>query len=215
LSNGKRKLSKSKNQGKPLTRTVRLDLGQPTPLKGFMVDHSGRIAAIGTDGRSVTPKQAIIETGFARQNPSKPTKVVSQAIVEGGNAFYHVDQHLLTFQQQVFVDTNTREVDGVMLSATAVIRARRRDNLSSGKPVMDLHHDVTFEFRDTKVPAEQLGWVNAIRGLSLGPLKGRPGCIAVVVDHALGDLAAFNHRDKRIAGVMYLPPRIHPRICER
>lgn len=71
---------------------------------------------------------------------------------------------------------------------------------------MDLRHEVTFEFRDAKVPAEQVGWVYAIRSFPLGALKNRSGCVAVVVDHQLGELVPFNRREKRIANMMYLPP---------
>ena len=70
---------------------------------------------------------------------------------------------------------------------------------------MDLFHDICFEFRDPRVPAEQIGWAYAIRGYDLGSLKGKPKSVAVVVDHALGDLDVFNRRQKRIGGMIYLP----------
>jgi hypothetical protein len=71
---------------------------------------------------------------------------------------------------------------------------------------VELRHEICFEFRDPQVPGEQIGWVYAVRGLHLGQLKGRPGSVALVVDHGLGDLEVFNRRQKRIAGMIYLPP---------
>jgi hypothetical protein len=89
---------------------------------------------------------------------------------------------------------------------TAVLLVDFSEISGSGKPIANFHNVVNFEFRNAKEPAEQIGWAYAIQGFPLGELKGQADSVVVVVDHALGDLAAFNRRDKLIAGIMYLPP---------
>lgn len=104
------------------------------------------------------------------------------------------------------MDTNRREIQGQAVHMTGVCELVRDREARSAKPRFDIVECMGIEFRNPTAPAEQMGWLKFVQNYRLNGLKGRHGSVALLTDHDMGNIQAYNRREKRIAGVAYLPP---------
>lgn len=190
---------------KPTKRSVLVDLGEPTEIIGVGYDQHGRISAISPDGKPIPAKKIVLERFFETGKPKKPSKVLNRVIIDGEYSHDHIEKHLLKYERIIFVDTNYKEIDGKILAVSAVVTASPPYVGNNGRITMDLRHEICFEFRETQMHPEHIGWLYAIKGLQLESLRNKENSVALVGDHDLGDLEKINNREKLIAGVMYLP----------
>jgi len=179
--------------------TVRFD--EPTALNGVKIHHDGQIEFL-KDDKPVEPKEAKVELWYDR--PKGP-KILTHTSASGTRWPSHPHQTFGNADRIYWVDTNSREVDGQWIHATAVILGEPSHRLDKTYLKCQLVHG--FEFRGNLSKPERFAWCEVIERLRMNPHRLLNWNIYLVVDSDLGALSQINARASRIWNDFALPPR--------
>ena len=191
---------------KPVTRSLVIDLGEEREIKAIGSTHDGPVV-IDSGGRLIAPASSVLDVAYKKDRPDKPKKIVSLATMDKGPSYDHPDKYLMSFPVVIFIDTNFRTINGYPIHVSSLSSAQFDRNPITEQPTLIPTHLGFFEFHGVKdVPAEQVGWAQAVRCLDIRQVRNCPGAVALVTDHDLGNHQEFNRHKRRIAGLFYLPP---------
>jgi len=134
------------------------------------------------------------EISYARENPSKPRKVVAR--VFGAEPHMEIAAAVEDFSFLVAIDTNSVEVEGRTRSVTGIAIS---DNRAYGVPYCIETAELPPEKR------ERIGWHLAIQELLSDGLLRECDRTLVLVDAHLSELSAISNRSQEIIPGHLLP----------
>jgi hypothetical protein len=179
--------------------TVRFN--EPTAINGLKAYPDGQIEFLrGND--PVTAAEAHVEISYER--PKGP-KSITRAPASGFRWPSHPHDALANADLIYWVDTNSREVGGQWIHATAAIIGEPSHTLNRTYVKFQVAHG--FEFRGTVSKPERLAWCEVIEGLRRNPARLLNWNVYLVVDSDLDALSEINARTMTVWNDYGLPPR--------
>jgi hypothetical protein len=156
-----------------------------------------------TEWGSIAPESAEVEVTYARER--KP-KVLGRAPLLSNALWSNPDSVLLGFDRIFAIDTNTRAVRGIPVSATGVVLAQPVIGLVP--PLMKWAVRQSMEHRHVDCPPERLGWKRFLELVARNERFTTPSRVGLIVDSDLDSLRAFNERTQPILDDVYLPANV-------
>jgi hypothetical protein len=192
----------SKTNRKPREQRITLDMGQPVPVNGLMVDNrTGRVALL-YNRKPVKPDKAVIESGYHRSKGFKP---LVRAELSPGKLHKNPNRALEQFDLILAVDTNTKRTEDDTISVTSVVVARHSRVLVTGKTAIQFLAEQCVEFRNPTGKPETIGWQIVIEMLQVNPTFRPTMKVGIIVDSELDNLEDYNNRVLPISDRFYLP----------
>jgi hypothetical protein len=189
------KKRKGRNQG------VTVHFNEPTAVNGIMVHHDGQVEFL-KDDTPLTPDRARVDVWYDR--PKGP-KILTRTSASGSRWPSHPHQTLGNADLIYWVDTNSREVDGQWIHATAVILGEPRHVSSKTYIKYQIVHG--FEIRGSVSKPERLAWCEVIERLRMNPYRLLNWNVYLIVDSDLSALSDINASRAPIWNDYALPPR--------
>jgi hypothetical protein len=177
---------KRRGKKKPRSKTV--------ILEGGTIDLSQL-----RNGPISVPVTVLLEQAYERP---KGKKVITQVPSFSKAAPSELDLTLGQYDYLFAIDTNTRDVDGQIVSVTGVAGAKlekREEGLTFRYRFLKC-----IEFWGVREHQERVGWLEVIDDLNMNP-KPDPVHTGLIVDSYLGSLTAINRREEPVFGNTYLP----------
>jgi len=190
------------NKPKERHTCITVDFGQPTKLDGVGITHDGQVEFIQGE-RLIEPKKAYYQSFYDRD---KGPKILNRIDLHCNEVQANTNSIFLGYDRVFSIDTNTRIIDNQKVSMSGVVLCRLKPSKSGAlalfAPVNGL------EFRDINSFPEKVAWRRFFEIMVRHPVYKPLSSIAVVVDAHLGDIQAYNSRNKPIIEDFYLPHKI-------
>lgn len=190
-------------QRRPRDRSVTVRFDEPTAIDGIKGYPDGQIEFL-SRGEPVTAAEARVELSYSR--PKGP-KALTRAFSKGFRWPSHPHDVLGDADLIYWVDTNSKEVDGQWIHATAAIIGEPSHRLGRTYVKYQVVHG--FEFRGSISKPEGMAWCELIERLRRNPRRLLNWNVYLVVDSDLNALADINARIRNVWKDYRLPPRFH------
>ena len=195
-------VGKRKNKKKPRSYSVTLDMGEPVTANGMYYDpKSGKVALL-NNGRELTARKATVEQTYER---NKGPKVLNRAILKPTEMFVNPNRALEQFDEIYAVDTNTRELNSIMVSVSGIVGGKNTKIMISNHTSVTYRPLKCLEFHNVMIKPENLGWMEAIKAVKRAPQYSDRNRIAIIVDSDLGMINSYNHGEAGLYDNFYLP----------
>lgn len=195
-------MAKNKNDKKPRTYSVTLDMGKPVSANGFIYDPKTGRAALLNNGQVLNPENATVEQSYERK---KGPKVLNRVVTKPTHLFANPNRVLEQYDTIYAVDTNTRVINSVSTSVTGVVGGENTKTIIPGNTSIIFRPIKCFEFRNVSCKAENLGWRELIKAIVRAPTYNNRTRIAIVVDSDLGMIDSYNRREVAIIDDFIIP----------
>lgn len=187
-------------EGKPTALSITLNIPEGVKTTGLSITPDGDIVLKGEDGAEVTPDQITREVIHER---SKGAKVRTRQTIDTGTIGSLRD--LSQYESVFVIDTNTREIKGSQVSATAFICCRLKAILGEYRFECEEEQINIYEFHGALDKPELLAILKIAGDIASSPNFNRATRIAIVTDTELGSHDGINARRMPILGDCYLP----------
>lgn len=186
---------------KPRTTSITLDMGEPVKVRAFAMSPSGEIQLIGEDDKPLRHISATIERSYDR--PKGPKVLSRVPLGNRAKLIADPDRALLQFDTIFAVDSNSRSINGRMVSVAAITLCKwlQRDPT----PVVGFAPTQAMEFRDVDCHPDLLALKHFLIRLRETPNISEAGRIGIVIDSHLGDLPKIEARDVPLLDDYFLP----------
>lgn len=194
-------MSKKNNTKKP--RSHQIYLGYKEPFQGVRHSNDGNVEIMTLSGEWVKPDHVHTEHGYERDSGKKKhTTFIFDAHVQD---FF---SYLQSFDCVFAIDTNTRNINGLNVSCTAMLQIFIQ-------PADEQHVSVTFagpffQFYKNGIAGldEKLATVLLISNIKQNPQLKEGAKIAIITDHDLGGHGEYNNQKKPFYKKITLPTGI-------
>lgn len=184
-------------------------IGSPEPLCGFHYDHEKmELVGLSADGRLVQPAVTFSQTHYEGQSgKEKVIARIQNKVIRDTPALMRCLSS--SFDLIIGIDTNTKTINGVNVSVSAVIHCEVQkppESTESTSYYVNFPWNGVIVFRNCpeELPAEKFGWLALIQGF-LRDHRNDSKKVAFVTDHDLDNHILFNDRKKPIFKHAYLP----------
>lgn len=156
-------------------------------------------------GKSISPISSALS--FAFQKTQKPqSKILGRTVLDPDLICVDVTKALGQYDQILAVDTNTKEINGEIISVCCVVKCQL-DLSESPKFTANAWPDACIEVRNITEAPERLFWEVVLRGIVKSEGYEKLGSVAIVVDSELGRLDDMNNRTEAIRADYMLPEK--------
>jgi hypothetical protein len=187
-----------KNNQKPRSTTLFLDMGKPVVLNRVAVWKNGHIM-VESDVGQKQPTASHLITSYER--PNKGPKFIHRLSLPPENLTLNPDFALTRYTLVSAVDTNKPEASLPNVVFTGIVQAKIVPQ-PDGSLELSRYRDTVVELHDLHVSAERFGWAFVCKASVDLP---NDALVAVIVDSDLGELPSINRREKPIINNYYLP----------
>ncbi len=186
-----------KNERKPRSTTLFLDMGKPVALNHFAFGKDGSITVESVSGQE-QPIASHLVTTYDR---GKGPKIINKLTVSPDNLTFVPNKSLTHYSRILTVDTNKpiNELPNVVFIGIIVAKVLPQ---SGGCLELQIYQESVAELHNLNVPSERFGWSFACASAINCPSNG---CVAVIVDSDLNSIPSINRRDEPILADYYLP----------
>jgi hypothetical protein len=186
-----------KNERKPRSTRLYLDMGKPVVLNHFTIGKNGSITVGSVSGQE-QPIASYVITTYERD---KGHKVINRLTVSPENLTFVPNEVLTHYACILAVDTNKpiKELPNVFF--TGVVPAKVLHQ-SDGRLELQIYQESVAELHNLNVPYERFGWSFVCTSVIDRHSETR---VAVIVDSDLKSIPSINRRDEPILDDCYLP----------
>jgi len=182
--------------------TIDLDMGRDVSANRLEYNHATGPALFSPFGK-LEPERAYLEVSYPRD---QKRKVISRAELPLGQLLPHPDVPVLACERVLAVDTNTREIQGTKVSATALVIGEVRARIFP--PTVAFQVRQALELHNVDCSPERLAWKQILESLERRDEFRRIGRVALVVDSDYSALHDIRLRKTPILDNFFLPANV-------
>lgn len=193
------KKSPKKNDRKPHSTALLLDMGKPIAINYFTIGRNGSIT-IGSVLGKEQPVSSHLVTTYDR---NKGPKIINRLVVSPEDLTFVPNKVLTCYTWILAVDTNkpVKELPNVVFTGIVLAKVIPQND---GRLELQIYQESVAELHNLNISAERFGWSFVCTSVINCPAEAH---IAIIVDSDLKSITSINRRDEPIIDDCYLPNR--------